>query len=195
MPGEGRRFVPKLSHERELSLAIEIVEKMSAENISAHKAIQAVRHSYGVSHAYCYTVLNRNGFPLSRLTPDALYRRAVLAAATAKLYSLPDKQGIVNRLIALAKLEVGQLEAAYLEDGEFTDSFSRRLSRAVTTMNRAIDIDSKLNKAGIPVDGWVVPHTPEGGESESEPKGMHDLLAEARARRDALRAEQERLTS
>lgn len=195
MPGEGRRFVPKLSYERELSLSIEIVEMMANENVSAHRAIQAIRGKYGVSHAYCYVILKRNGFPPERLTPDALHRRMVLNARTSKLYSLPEKQAIVNRLIALAQLEAEQLEAEYRETGVMTDSLGRRISRSVTTLNRAIDIDQKLNKAGIPVDGFVLPKPSEGGESESEPKGMQDLLADARARRDALRAEQERLTS
>lgn len=192
MPGTGRRFVPKLTHEQELALAIRIVEKMASDNVTAKKAIRVVRPEYGVSEAYCYRVLERQGFPTSSLTPETVYRHTKMMARATKLYTLVEKQRIVNRLMALADLEAEQIESEYRDTGVMTDKMAQRTARAVAMLNRGIAIDEKLNKAGVPIDGFRAPEP----ESESESGGtLTDMLDAARRRAAELRAARERLTA
>ncbi len=193
MPGPGRRFIPKLTHEQELALAIRIVERMASDNITAKKAIRLIRPEYGVSEAYCYRVLERQGFPTSSLTPETVYRHTKMMARATKLYTLVEKQRIVNRLMALADLEAEQIESEYRETGVMTDKMAQRTARAVAMLNRGIAIDEKLNKAGVPIDGFRTPE-PEG-ESESGGGSLTDMLDAARKRAAELRAERERLTA
>lgn len=196
MANGGKRPHPvQMPAERQVELCAEVLELMSVEALSMNKAVNRVIPKYGISRATAYRILALNGYTGANLTPEYIHRRTLLMVRSSRLYSLQEKQAIVNRLMALAELEATEIESEYLETRKMTEIMGRRVSRAIATMNRGLNIDERLVRAGIPIAGYTVKVAEPDSETgeKAPPQSIERLLEQARRRRDELQAKQEEI--